>query len=99
MVSSLHIPVRRVASVNPATGEVLRGFECATEGEIQTAVARAHAAQRAWGEVPVRKRGAILRGFQDLLQERKSEVARLITSEAGKPYAEALLTEVVVVLD
>ena len=85
--------------MNPATGEVLRGFECATEGEIQTAVARAHAAQRAWGEVPVRKRGAILRGFQDLLQERKSEVARLITSEAGKPYAEALLTEVVVVLD
>jgi succinate-semialdehyde dehydrogenase/glutarate-semialdehyde dehydrogenase len=33
------------------------------------------------------------------LHERKTEVARLITREAGKPYVEALLTEVLVVLD
>jgi acyl-CoA reductase-like NAD-dependent aldehyde dehydrogenase len=99
MVTDLHITVRKVASVNPASGEVLREFECATESEVQAAVSRAHAAQTAWGEVPVRKRAAILRRFQNLLQEKKSEVARLITSEAGKPYIEALLTEVVVVLD
>jgi acyl-CoA reductase-like NAD-dependent aldehyde dehydrogenase len=99
MVTSLHIPVRRVASVNPASGEVLREFECATEGEVNAAAVRAHAAERAWREVPVKKRAAILRRFQDLLQERKSEVARLITSEAGKPNVEALLTEVMVVLD
>jgi acyl-CoA reductase-like NAD-dependent aldehyde dehydrogenase len=99
MVTTVHITTRKVASVNPATGEALREFECATEGEVQAAVARAHAAQRVWGEVPVRKRAAILKGFQNLLQQNKSEVARLITSEAGKPYVEALLTEVMVVLD
>jgi succinate-semialdehyde dehydrogenase/glutarate-semialdehyde dehydrogenase len=47
----------------------------------------------------VRKRSEILRRFQQLLLERKSEVARLISQEEGKPYVEALVTEVLVVLD
>jgi len=48
---------------------------------------------------PVRDRLAILKRFQSLLNDRKTQVARTITSEAGKPVAEALLTEVLVVLD
>jgi succinate-semialdehyde dehydrogenase/glutarate-semialdehyde dehydrogenase len=47
----------------------------------------------------VRRRTAILGEFQRHLHEKKSEVARLITRETGKPYVEALLTEVLVVLD
>ena len=47
----------------------------------------------------MRKRIAILRNFQHLLHRKKSEVAQLVTREAGKPYVEALLTEVLVVLD
>ena len=47
----------------------------------------------------IRKRIAILREFQRLLHQQKSEVAQLVTREAGKPYVEALLTEVLVVLD
>ena len=42
---------------------------------------------------------AILREFQRRLHERKSEIAEAITREAGKPVAEALTTEVLVVLD
>jgi len=41
----------------------------------------------------------VLRGFQQLLNERRDEVAALICREAGKPAAEALATEVIVVLD
>ncbi len=59
----------------------------------------AHAAQPAWAALGVRRRIAILREFQRLLHQDKSEVAQLITREAGKPYVEALLTEVLVVLD
>lgn len=91
--------VHEVVSVNPATGEVLREFECASEAEIYAAVARAQAAQFAWNELGVQKRIAILHNFRRLLHEKKSEVADLITSEAGKPSVEALLTEVLVVLD
>src|SRR4030081_1654256 len=89
----------RVISTNPATGEILREFECASAAAVQTAVSRAHAAQPAWSEMGVRKRSEILRRFQQLLLERKSEVARVISQEEGKPYVEALVTEVLVVLD
>ncbi len=74
-------------------------MDCATDTEVQIAVGRARTAQPAWAALGVRKRVAILREFQRVLQEKKSEAARLITREAGKPYAESLLMEVLVVLD
>jgi succinate-semialdehyde dehydrogenase/glutarate-semialdehyde dehydrogenase len=71
MVTDLQIAARKVVSVNPATGETLREFECASERDVQAAVARAHAAQPAWNDLGVRGRVAILREFQRLLHERK----------------------------
>ena len=99
MASGLAIETRRFASLNPATGKVLGEFECATAEEVQACVARAHAAQPGWWDLGVRRRIGILRQFQRLLHERKSEVARLVTEEAGKPYAESLVAELMVVLD
>ena len=89
----------RIASVNPATGETLREFECASADQVNAAVARARAAQPSWAKLPVRDRVRVLREFQKRLHARKREVSELITREAGKPVVEALLTEVVVVLD
>jgi succinate-semialdehyde dehydrogenase/glutarate-semialdehyde dehydrogenase len=99
MGTDLQVAARKVVSVNPATGATLYEFECASETDVQAAVARAHVAQGLWAELGIRKRLAILREFQRLLHQRKSEVAQLVTREAGKPYVEALLTEVLVVLD
>jgi succinate-semialdehyde dehydrogenase/glutarate-semialdehyde dehydrogenase len=99
MATELTIAVRKISSVNPATGKVLRELECASAEEVLAAVARARAAQAAWAEVGVRNRIAVLREFQHKLQERKSEIAEAISREAGKPVAEALTTEVLVVLD
>jgi succinate-semialdehyde dehydrogenase/glutarate-semialdehyde dehydrogenase len=99
MATDLQIAVRKVVSVNPATGAVLRELECASESQVQAAVARARAAQVAWAETGVRGRIAVLREFQRRLLEKKSEIAEAISREAGKPVAEALTTEVLVVLD
>jgi succinate-semialdehyde dehydrogenase/glutarate-semialdehyde dehydrogenase len=99
MANDLQIAARKIFSVNPATGETLREFDSATDTDVHAAVARARAAQPAWNELGVRRRVAVLREFQKLLHQRKSEVATLITREAGKPRVEALLTEVLVVLD
>ena len=99
MADDLQIAARTVASVNPATGEVLREFDCAGDKEVVAAVARARAAQPAWRDLGIRKRIAIVRDFQRCLHEKKSEIAAVITREAGKPLAEALVTEVLVVLD
>lgn len=99
LATDLQIAVRRVLSVNPATGEVLRELECSDERQVRAAVVRAHAAQLPWAQVGVQKRIAVLREFQRRLHEKKSEIAEAITREAGKPVAEALTTEVLVVLD
>jgi acyl-CoA reductase-like NAD-dependent aldehyde dehydrogenase len=99
MATELQVEARKISSVNPATGEVLRELECANEEEVHAAVARARKAPAAWVEAGVRKRIAVLREFQRRLQEKKSEIAEAITREAGKPVAEALTTEVLVVLD
>jgi len=99
MPSALAVETRRFASRNPATGEVLREFDCAATEQVQAAVARAHGAQAAWWDRGVQHRRQILLQFQRLLHERKSEVARLVTQEAGKPYAESLVAELMVVLD
>jgi acyl-CoA reductase-like NAD-dependent aldehyde dehydrogenase len=99
MATDLQIAVRKIVPVNPATGEILRELECAGEGEVEAAVERARAAQPAWAELGLRNRIAVLREFQGKLYARKSEIAAAITREVGKPMVEALVTEVLVVLD
>ena len=99
MATDLQIAVSKLTSVNPATGETLRELECASETDVHNGIGRAHAAQAAWHAPGIRRRIAVLNNFQRLLHARKSEVAQAITREAGKPYAEALTTEVMVVLD
>lgn len=99
MATDLQIATRKISTVNPATGEVLQALDCAGETEILAAIERAHATQGAWADLGPKKRLAIVREFQGRLHARKSEIAAAITREAGKPLAEALLTEVLVVLD
>jgi acyl-CoA reductase-like NAD-dependent aldehyde dehydrogenase len=99
MGTDLQIAARKVTSMNPATGAVLRELECAGENEVLAAVAKARRAQTAWAESGVRSRIATLREFQRRLHEKKSEIAEAITCEAGKPVTEALTTEVLVALD
>ncbi len=99
MSSNTQIGVKKIASMNPATGEVLRQFDCAGKSEVEAAVARARLAQPAWAQLGVRRRIEVLRKFQESLHAKKSEIAVAITREAGKPIAEALVTEVLVVLD
>jgi len=99
MATDTRTAIRKITSVNPATGEVLREFIPANESEVHAAVDRALATQPAWCGLGVQRRISILDKFRSLLHEKKSEIARLITSETGKPQVEALITEVLVVLD
>jgi acyl-CoA reductase-like NAD-dependent aldehyde dehydrogenase len=99
MSIDLQVASQRIVSVNPATGARLGEIEIAGESDVLAAVARARQAQAAWQESGVRVRLDILRKFQRLVHQQKTEIARQITLESGKPLAEALTTEVLVVLD
>ncbi len=99
MATEPQVASHRIVSLDPATDEILGEFDCAGEAEVHAAVEAARAAQPAWAAAGVGERVRVLRRFQELLHARKAQVARLITREAGKPYVEALLTEVLVTLD
>lgn len=99
MATQPQVVPREIVSRNPATGEVLGRFECATTADVRAAVLTAQNAQPAWRALGTRERARIVRKFQRLLYDRKREISQLITRECGKPVIEALLTEVVVVMD
>jgi tRNA pseudouridine(38-40) synthase len=99
MATEIQIGSRQMSVVNPATGKVLREFWCATPADVSEAVSRARIAQPTWEQTSLRKRLSVVKRFQCLLSERKQQIARVVTSESGKPYAEALLTEILVALD
>jgi acyl-CoA reductase-like NAD-dependent aldehyde dehydrogenase len=99
MATDVQIAARSLRSLNPATGEVLAELECVTDREVVAAVERARAAQPAWADLGLKRRLAILSKFQRNLHARKSDIAVAISREAGKPLAEALVTEVLVALD
>ena len=89
----------RVTVRNPATGETVGTVPCAGVEEISAAVTRAHAAQRRWARVSMSERMKIVRHFTQLVCDEKDSIAAVITREAGKPLAEAIATEILVVLD
>jgi acyl-CoA reductase-like NAD-dependent aldehyde dehydrogenase len=99
MATDVEFAVSRIASVNPATGEILGELDSAGPTEVRAAVARARSTQRDWNAWGIRNRVQVLRRFQQILLAHKTDIARRITQEAGKPVVEALLTEVLVVLD
>ncbi len=74
---------------DPATGDVLKTIASATPEDGILALDAAVAAADEWAATPPRVRGEYLRSAFDLLMERKSDVALLMTLEMGKPLAEA----------
>lgn len=98
-VEAPHGTAGKVTSVNPATGEILRELAGAGERQVRAAVDRARTAQAEWAGLGVKRRVEVLRRFQQKLHAAKSDIAAAITREAGKPVVEALVTEVLIVLD
>ncbi|MDQ1554891.1 MAG: malonate-semialdehyde dehydrogenase (acetylating) / methylmalonate-semialdehyde dehydrogenase [Microbacteriaceae bacterium] len=75
---------------NPAIGIVAREVRLASAADIDSAVAVAKAAFPGWAETSLAKRQAVIFTFRELLNERKEEVARILTAEHGKVLSDAL---------
>jgi len=75
---------------NPATGEVQAHVALADQAEIDTAVASAQRGFELWSEFSMAKRQTVLFKFRELLNERKPELARIITAEHGKVVSDAM---------
>ena len=74
---------------NPATGEVIGTIPHLGQAETAKAIADANAAWPAWRKKTAKERAAILRKWFNLMMENQDDLALILTSEQGKPLAEA----------
>src|SRR6478672_9487755 len=78
-------------SVNPAnTGEVVAEVQLGDAGTFVEAARAARAAQEAWARTPAPIRGRAIQQIGRLVEDNKEALARIVTREIGKPYAESL---------
>src|SRR5579862_5771486 len=75
--------------VNPATEEVVDTVPSGSTEDVELAVATAKRAFAEWSRTDVEKRASILARAAALIEEHAGEVAATLTSEQGKPLAEA----------
>jgi succinate-semialdehyde dehydrogenase/glutarate-semialdehyde dehydrogenase len=74
---------------NPATGAVLALVPNGGAAEAAAAVEAAARAQKPWAALTAKQRGAILRRWFELILAARDDLALIMTSEQGKPLAEA----------
>ncbi|GAA0536799.1 aldehyde dehydrogenase family protein [Saccharopolyspora thermophila] len=78
-------------SRNPANLEdVVARVELGGPETLPAAAEQAQRAQREWAQMPAPVRGRVVAGLGRLVEANKESLARLVTREIGKPYAEAL---------
>ncbi|MDT0321917.1 NAD-dependent succinate-semialdehyde dehydrogenase [Streptomyces millisiae] len=75
--------------VNPATEEVVATVADGGPEDALRAIETAGRVQRDWARTAPRERGEILRRAYDLIMARQDELALIMTTEMGKPLAEA----------
>ncbi|MCB0989723.1 MAG: NAD-dependent succinate-semialdehyde dehydrogenase [Acidimicrobiales bacterium] len=74
---------------NPATGEVIGHVPDGGADDAREAIAAADAAQKAWGSTSAAERADLLYRAWQLMNERHEDLARLMTTEQGKPLKAA----------
>ncbi len=79
----------RFAVHDPSNGQLLAEVANLGAAHAQLAIDAANAAWPAWRGKTAKERSMILRRWFDLLMANQDDLARILTAEQGKPYAEA----------
>src|SRR5580698_8930182 len=74
---------------NPNTGEVQAKVALADKSEVEKAIANAEAAFPAWAATNPQRRARVMFKFLELIQGEYDDLARLLSSEHGKTFADA----------
>ncbi len=84
-----HQGENKVSVTNPATGETVAEVDGAGVAETESAVAAAREAFNTWSAKSASERADLMRAWFDLMMEYQDDLAYILTSEQGKPLAEA----------
>ena len=75
---------------DPATGNCIAELPDMGVAETRQAIDSANKAQKSWSALTAKERSIKIRKWYDLIIENKEDLAKILTAEMGKPYAEAL---------
>ena len=79
-----------IASVNPATGEVLERFSAMSSEQIEAAIVKAQQAFLTYPEVTFSQRSEWMHRAADVLEEEKDRLGKMMTLEMGKTLKSAI---------
>src|SRR5215203_569921 len=83
------MPETIVETVNPATGKVIAKYQNMTDDQIREKVKNARSALNGWKNLDIGERCSLTRNLGRIMRKNKSEYAKLITEEMGKPVRQA----------
>ncbi|KOV51409.1 succinate-semialdehyde dehydrogenase [Streptomyces sp. AS58] len=78
-----------IATVNPATGELIEEFTALTKEQVEERLSRAEAAAATLRATDFATRARWMRAAADLVEADAGRTARMLTIEMGKPIAQA----------
>jgi succinate-semialdehyde dehydrogenase/glutarate-semialdehyde dehydrogenase len=79
-----------IATINPATGEVVKVFEPLTDAQVDEKIALAATAFSEYRRTPFAERRRMMTRAAEILESEKEEFGRLMTTEMGKPFRSAV---------
>jgi len=79
-----------IASINPATGQVMRQFESDSKNRIEYKIQRANDSFLKFRGLGFAERGSMIRRAAEILESEKLALGRTITLEMGKPVRAAI---------
>src|SRR6202158_6334703 len=82
--------VMAIATINPATGEVVKTFQPLSEAEIEKKLQLSVSAFKAERKTPFATRAKRMLKAAEILERDKDKFAHLMTLEMGKPYKAAV---------
>ena len=80
---------KTISVKNPATGEAFAKMSVVDRPRVEQAIKDAHAAFAGWRALTAKARGEFLHKIANELEARRDEIARIITMENGKPFAQS----------
>src|SRR6202140_1898586 len=79
-----------IATVNPATGQLMKTFEALTDAEIEVKLQKAADTFAKYRHVPFAERARMMMKAADILERDKEHYARMMTTEMGKTWRSAV---------
>ncbi len=79
-----------IQTIDPTENKLIANYSEMSEKEVINIIAASHQAYLSWRDISIEKRAIPLRKMAELLRGRQQELAKLITSEMGKPVTQSM---------